>query len=292
MERLIFVVLLICISFSACEKKLKDPSPDKLAKEKKELLFAGFRYSSYGPKYNPGAEYWLSVGNKISSYFKNTKPQCIWIVGELSDEGTSLNFPVETSSQLIQYSLVDQNEETFNLFDEEGVEVWLQVEPGNASVEELIHLILKRYSHHKCIIGVGVDVEWYKLTDKADGRAVTDQEANSWLSIAQSYNPNYQLFLKHWLVEKMPPTVREDILFIDDSQELGSLQNMTEEFKQWGKAFHPSKVGFQVGYESDKVWWGEFDNPSQTIGNSLVDEIQNMQTLFWVDFTVLEVFPE
>lgn len=292
MNSLILVILLTCISVSGCESNCKDSQSDQPIKKKIDLERAGFRYSSYGVHYNPGAAYWLSVGNRISSYFKNTKPQCVWIVGEVKGEGISLNFPVETNSELIQYSAIDQNEETFNLFDKKGVEVWLQVEPGNAPVEELIHLMLKRYSHHKCIIGVGVDVEWYKSTKRADGKAVTDQEANKWLSIIQSYDKNYQLFLKHWLIEKMPPTARKDILFIDDSQELGSLQNMKDEFKQWAKAFHPSKVSFQVGYESDKLWWKKFDNPPQTIGNSLVGEIKNMEALFWVDFTVLEVFPE
>ena len=257
-----------------------------------ELLHAGFRYSSYGPEYNPGLNYWLSVGNRIVANFKNCSPQSVWIVGVLKGQGTFLNFPVETESELIQYSSLDMNEETFDLFDENGVEVWLQVEPGNSDVEELIHLILKRYSHHKCVIGVGVDVEWYKSTDKAEGRAVTDLEANHWLSIVQSYNTDYRLFLKHWLIEKMPPKARKDIVFVDDSQQLGSLQNMTDEFDQWAKAFYPSKVSFQVGYENDKVWWGNFTNPSQAIGNALVSEIENMEALFWVDFTVLEVFPE
>ena len=257
-----------------------------------ELPHAGFRYSSYGPEYNPGSDYWLSVGNRIAANFKNCSPQSVWIVGVLRGEGTYLNFPGESESDLIQFSATDQNEETFDLFDKNGVEVWLQVEPGNSDVEELIHLMLKRYSHHKCIIGVGVDVEWYKSTDKAEGRAVTDFEANHWLSIAQSYNTDYRLFLKHWLVEKMPPTARKDIVFVDDSQQLGSLQNMTDEFKRWAKAFYPAKVSFQVGYESDKVWWGNFNNPSQAIGNAFVSEIENIEALFWVDFTVLEVFPE
>ena len=60
-------------------------------------------------------------------------------------------------------------------------EVWLQVEPGNAPVEELIHIVLDRYGHHSCVVGVGVDVEWYKSIDKPEGQPVSDAEAEAWL---------------------------------------------------------------------------------------------------------------
>jgi hypothetical protein len=295
------LTLLLCFSLSclSCISERKNEQYPFSEEEEidntenlEELPKAGFRYSSYGTEYNPGPEYWLSVGNRISSYFKNSTPQCIWIVGVLSGEGTYLNFPVETESELIRFSSTDKNEATFDLFDKNGVEVWLQIEPGNAPVEETIHLMLKRYAHHKCVIGVGVDVEWYKSTEEPDGEAVSDDVANDWLAIAKSYNKDYRLFLKHWLIEKMPPTARKDIVFVDDSQELGSLKAMNTEFRQWAKAFYPAQVSFQVGYDLDKVWWAKYNNPSQAIGNNLATDIDNMEALFWVDFTVLEVFPE
>jgi hypothetical protein len=61
----------------------------------------------------------------------------------------------------------DGNEEALTLFDEMGAQVWLQVEPGNAPVEDLIHIVLERYGHHPSVVGVGVDVEWTsRLTDQ------------------------------------------------------------------------------------------------------------------------------
>jgi hypothetical protein len=56
----------------------------------------------------------------------------------------------------------------------------------------------------------------------------------------------YLLFLKHWLIEKMPPTARTGLVFIDDSQGHGSLQAMVDEFALWGQAFAPAPVGFHV----------------------------------------------
>ena len=137
---------------------------------------AGFRYSAYGPEYNPGKEYWKYVGEEMASKFKNS-------------------------------------------------------------------------------------------------------------------NPEYRLFLKHWLIEKMPLTVRKDIVFINDSRQFKSLDEMLTEFKEWGKAFEPAEVGFQYGYPADRKWWGEYKDPAKQMGQSFIENIPNTSFLFWVDFTVIEVFP-
>lgn len=59
------------------------------------LLGVGFRFSAYGPQYNPGKEYWLSVAQQMVSKFKDSQGECIWIVGTLNDKGCYLNFPVK-----------------------------------------------------------------------------------------------------------------------------------------------------------------------------------------------------
>jgi hypothetical protein len=254
-------------------------------------LGAGFRFSTYGPDYDPGPEYWVSVGERMAARFPNATQEAIWIVGRLRGEGTLLSFPAETDDPLIQTTSEDGNAAAFELFDRMGVRVWLQVEPGNAPVETLIHLMLERYGDHPCVVGVGVDVEWYRSTDMPAGQAVSDAEARAWLAAARSHNPDYRLFLKHWEIEKMPPTSREGILFIDDSQELESLDAMIDEFAEWGRAFAPAPVGFQFGYRSDRPWWLLLEDPPGRIGYRILDAIPNAEGLYWVDFTVLEMFP-
>jgi len=254
-------------------------------------LGAGFRYSTYGPDYDPGPEYWAGVGRQMADRFPNARPETIWIVGRLHGEGTLLSFPAGTDHPLIHATEEDGNEATLKLFDKLGVRVWLQVEPGNAPVEELIHLMLERYGHHASVIGVGVDVEWYRSTDKPAGQAVTDAEAIAWLAAARAHSPDYRLFLKHWEIDKMPPTVREGLFFIDDSQELASLDDMVAEFAVWGRAFAPAPVGFQYGYESDRHWWRQLEDPPAVIGQRILDAVPNTAGLYWVDFTALQMFP-
>jgi hypothetical protein len=254
-------------------------------------LAAGFRYSVYGPDYNPGPGYWRDVGQQMAARFPGSVPGAVWIVGRLKGKGSELSFPGRSEDPLIQFAAFDQNEETLDLFDREGVETWLQVEPGHAPVEELIHLMLRRYGHHPSVVGVGVDVEWYRSIDEPDGQAVTDAEATAWLAVARSHDPSYRLFLKHWLPEKMPPTVRDGIFFIDDSQILPSLDAMVDEFAAWGRAFAPAPVGFQFGYETDRPWWEKLQDPPAEIGRQILAKVPNTRGLYWVDFTILEVFP-
>jgi hypothetical protein len=252
---------------------------------------AGFRYSSYGPSYNPGPEYWVSVGEQMAAKFPDAKPATIWIVGILDGEGTYLSFGCDTDDPNIRCGYVDINEQVLTLFDEKGFDVWLQVEPGNADVDKLIDIVLNQFKHHPSVVGFGVDVEWYKSTTGPEGQPVTDEEAKRWVTAVRKHNPEYQLFLKHWEKEWMPPTERDGIFFVDDSQQFESFDQMVNEFAEWGEAFAPAPVGFQYGYPADKIWWQNLQDPPKDIGQALLDKVPNTRGLFWVDFTVLEVFP-
>jgi len=293
---LIFTIILLF--FTACQRTTQmapTPSPAATAAPTSTTtfapaLYAGFRYSTYGPAYNPGPQYWLSVGQRMAAKFPSASPQAIWIVGRLAGQGTRLSFPGVSTDPYIQFAASDENEATLSLFDRAGLTVWLQVEPGEASLEELIHLVLNQYGHHPCVIGVGLDVEWYHSTEEPMGQAVTDAEAAAWVTAARSHGAQYRLFLKHWLIEMMPPTSRDGLFFIDDSQQFESLDQMIAEFVQWGQAFAPAPVGFQFGYPDDRKWWGGLADPAGEIGQRLMD-IPNLQGLYWVDFTVLDVFP-
>jgi hypothetical protein len=169
--------------------------------------------------------------------------------------------------------------------------VWLQLEPGFAPVEKQIHLMLRQYAHHPCVQGVGVDLEWNKSTNPDRGEPVSDAEAAAWLKTARTYNPNYRLFLKHFRANVMPPTLRDGLVFIDDSQIFPSFDAMIEEFAKWGQTFAPAPVSFQFGYPSDRPWWTQLNDPPAEIGRRILAAVPNTESLIWVDFTALEVFP-
>jgi len=283
MKRPLILLFVLCLLVSSCT-----PSPTPAA----ITLGAGFRYSIYGPAYDPGPEYWTSVGERMSALFPDASPMGIWIIGDIEGTQAYLNFPGASSDPNILFGETDDNETALTYFDEHNVRVWLQVEPGDADMLSLIDLVLDRYGSHPCVIGFGVDVEWYHPSNgEAEGTPVTDEEAAAWVEAIRAHSPSYRLFLKHWDINFMPATVRDGIVFIDDSQQFTSLQQMVNEFQVWGETFAPAPVGFQYGYEDDQFWWSQLDNPPAEIGNAILAVVPNTEGLFWVDFTALDVFP-
>ncbi len=276
-----------------------------LAARTDNLKGAGIRSSTYGPprsmggedgarpgRYDPGPGYWARTGAQIAAKFPGARPEAIWIVSRKRGRGTEMSFPVPPGvDPLITGMAEDVSEPVLQLFDSLGYRVWLQTEPGWAPVDKAIHIMLDRYGRHKCVVGVGVDIEWHRSADPDHGDPVTDEMARTWLAAARSHNPSYRMFLKHFRENVMPPTLREGILFVDDSQIFKSSDEMIEEFAKWGKTFAPSPVGFQYGYRSDKPWWSKMKDPVKEIGDRILAATPNTETLIWVDYSVREVFP-
>lgn len=261
-------------------------------------LFTGFRASrilqSYPQQQFPAAQYWNATGKTIAAKFSASTPAGIWIVSTYWENGNiGLNFPAGgLSIPYINFSGTDQNESFLKYFDTSGIKVWLQVEPGAASMDTLIYIVLHRYNHHPCVKGFGVDVEWYQANLYPNaGKKVTDAEAMRWEQKVKSVDTNYTLFLKHYGQAWMPPTYRGKLLFVDDSQQFTSLSQMVNEFKSWAAKFAPAQTAFQFGYPADSIWWRQYPDPMKTIGSSLLTSITNCAGLFWVDFTLTKVFP-
>ena len=261
-------------------------------------LRAGLRASNYGISPFPSPTWWVNSINSMAARFPGSVGEQVAVVVEVSGgggrQGCIAHFPnpaPETTWPDVAFDSVDLFEPAFAAFDDNNIQVWLQVEPARCDILMLIDLVMLQYGHHPSVIGFGVDVEWYRKDIDRFGKPVTDAEAQAWVAQTTSHNADYQVFLKHWLIEKMPPTHRTGLVFIDDSQGHGSLENMVNEFSAWGQAFAPAPVGFQYGYQSDKRWWKNLNDPPQTIGNALLSEIPNTRDLLWVDFTAYDIWP-
>jgi len=296
-----YVLLFLASCLFSCSsdgpsKSESDPDPQPAGG-----IYSGFRASrilgSYPNNQFPDQAYWQRAGETLASKFDDATPAGIWIVSLYQSNGeTRMNFQaLGENLPFVSFASFDQNEAFLTHFDNVGLKVWLQVEPGNANVDSLIHLVMGRYSQHPCVIGFGVDVEWHVPTVDPLGLAVTDEMAERWENTLKSINPDYSLFLKHFTESRMPPNYRGDILFVNDSQDFTFASNpfnaMISEFDAWGRAFEPNPVGFQYGYPNDKVWWSPFADPHQEIGSALLQFIDNTEGLFWVDFTLDDIVP-
>ena len=226
-------------------------------------------------------EYWISVANRYAALIPESSPGGIWIIAS----SKVLSFDAATDAAL-------------TALDNSGVKVYLQ--PGEevpgvwnqypAPCDQLIQATLDNYGRHSCVIGIGLDVELRGVAPDAHV-PVTDAEATSWLNQIKAYNPNFKLFLKHWLTWVMPPTVRNDIIFINMAQQLSGFDELKSVFQSWGNHFSSAKVAFQVGYESDRWWWSQLANPPRDIAQALFQNIPNAQGVYWVNFSVHDVFP-
>jgi hypothetical protein len=255
---------------------------------------AGARSSHYGIRPFPAPEEWVKTFRHLSGRLPGSRPVGIWIVGGLfQHRGCRLEFPGEEGGHPeIAFLDHDRHEHYLDAFDQAGIDVYLQVEPGLADVETLTDLVLSRYGHHPSVVGFGVDVEWYRESEFPGwGMRVDDATAQRWEARVESHRAGYRLFLKHWDERWMPPAYRGDIVFIDDSQELDGLSAMADEFAIWGRTFAPNPVLFQIGYRSDRPWWQRLRDPVTDMGQAICTRVSQTCGIVWVDFTLRDVTP-
>jgi len=260
-----------------------------------KIEYAGVRSSSYGINPFPDPAGWKIAMESMSSYFEGSTPCAIWILGVMGDSKTChIEMPSNGKTyKNIHFSETEFHTNYLRYFDNAGIKVFLQIEPASANMNELIDLVLGKYQQHPCVIGFGIDVEWYRVSENPGwGVKVEDDSAKAWEAKVKSYNNDYRLFLKHWDRNWMPPEYRGDIIFVDDSQGFENFASMEDEFvNYWAKHFHPNTVYFQFGYSSDKSWWQYLTTPPQYIGAMLEKNIEQNFGLFWIDFTLRDIFP-
>ena len=255
-----------------------------------EKIYSGFwrrGWEALSPDYE------VNLTKQVASSVQDSLPVNIWVLGriEISAGTCALSFPTNQTYSHMFFETRDINEDYLTTFDDNGIKIWLQVEPGFADISQLIDVVLGRYGHHPCVLGFGIDLEWrWGWPYTRETVPVTDAEANQWLNRTKSYNPNHRLFLKHWRTEVMPPTAREDIVFIDDGQDFDDLDSLVNAFKLWGENFSQRDVGYIVGYRSDLKWLSELENPPREIGLALIQNIPNCRFVFWSQETILQVF--
>ncbi|MFB0566524.1 MAG: hypothetical protein ACETWK_12720 [Candidatus Aminicenantaceae bacterium] len=289
-----FSLILVIMTAGCARKKFSDLRPP-IHIIPRNVIYAGVRSSSYGIDPFPAPKGWRLAMQTMSGYFEGSAPCAIWIVGEFRrNKACHLYFPSDSNEYVnIEFEEVDKHEPYLDHFDQAGIQVFLQVEPASADMLDLIDLVLNRYKHHECVIGFGVDVEWYRESENPEwGVKVDDETARLWETRVKSHNSQYQLFLKHWDRDWMPPTYRGDIVFVDDSQMLEDFDAMLEEFvAYWSDYFKPNTVFFQIGYRPDKSWWRKLTIPPAEIGKAIASRIEQNCGVFWVDFTLREVLP-
>jgi hypothetical protein len=266
--------------------------------------YSGWRSSNCDDGYQlqQGPHYWINTAGTITSSFAGATPSGVFIIGLIQGDVPAnstdvlLQFP-GTDGNHILYSAVDTVESYLDEFDKAGTKIWIQVESADADVSSLIDIIFTRYGSHPCIIGFGLDGEWYKYSSYSDpdtpGQPFTNAEQTAWVNKLHTYNANYKLFLKHWRPEHMPTSNNTSVVYVSDNAQFADYADMMTKFETWGSTFSTRNVAFQVGYPYDEVnvWSALMPDPMAQIGADLFANISNCVGVYWVDFSIMNVYP-
>lgn len=205
--------------------------PGKITTPKTGKVNIG-EFINLGPK-----EEWAHVIYNVANKAPGARPWVNWGVGSWPEHNAPLSD--------------EKHEEHLAYFDALGVDVFLEVRPGSASVTGLIDTYLKKFGKHPSIKGFGVDLEFYqwKGNKNDDAKAMDDK--------LKSYNPAYRLFFKHWEAGNMPTyRGKNDMIFFSTSSE-SSPATLIQGHANFCNSFTATGTptvacGFQIGYPADE----------------------------------------
>ena len=152
---------------------------------------------------------------------------------------------------------------------------------------------MDKYASHKCVKGFGVDMEYYfshrssKSNKDYYGKQMSDQTAKDLVKLVRNYGSDKTVFLKHWEPEIMPPSYRDGLIFVIDTQGKSSLSSYRQEVQDFAKAFKGNPVMFQIGYDDDEGSWGKYSVKQfeEELTKVLSSSSYNIG-IVWVDFTL------
>ena len=264
-----------------------------------KVEWVGFRFSEGGVKSSrnygkiPDGDQWVGFVQKMKRHFNSdAKPTVIVIVSQNSNNVINIfGFPAPDGyhkTEHILYAGKDNFENILTKFDQNGINAWLQVEPGDNDIITLARIVFKQYGHHTCVKGFGIDLEWWYRRSDGRGKKLTDDYARQVVNYVRSINPKYTVFAKHWDPAFMPESYIDGMVYVDDSQGLESVGNAKSEFRYWAKKFSKNPVMFQIGYAADRNLWG---SSPINFAKAISDEVTKYNEhvgIIWVDFTMKE----
>ena len=167
------------------------------------------------------------------------------VVAQAHDNGlVYLPFPFQNTDFLYSTTTTDFVEIYLSEFEAAGLGVILSVQPLEADIEQLIGIILSRYSNHDNILGINVDIEW---KESGTPNHVSNEERDTWLSEMKRYNADYKLFITYFRDHTYFPSDHPDLVVLYDG-EADTQTYLLREYQELAK--HYSSVGIYTGYSS------------------------------------------
>lgn len=193
-------------------------------------------------EFNRSAEDWSTVAH---TYGGENAVVDLVVAQAHSDGHIALPFPFKDEESLYTTGKNDPVELYLEKFDSEGLNVILSIQPLNANVTSLMDILLSRYDHHKCIIGINVDLEW---KESGIPHYVNNDERDAWLNAIKSHNTQLKLFLTYYEDHTHFPDDTSDLVILFDGTH-GSQKNLLSKYAELAKSY--TSVGIYTGYSTN-----------------------------------------
>ncbi len=192
--------------------------------------------------YDPPASYWASAARQ----YEGSGNVLDLVVAQAQDGAVALPFPFTGTGLIRSASESDLAEPYLDTFDSEGLGVILSLQPSGADVKDLIDIVLNRYGHHKCLIGINVDMEWKQA---GVPQHVSSAERDAWVAEIGRLSPGLKLFLTYYQdYTYFPPDDGNTIVLYDGSGD--TQDHLLAEYGELAKHF--ANVGIYTGYPSSR----------------------------------------
>lgn len=253
-------------------------------------LYYGTTGSRHGIKPYPSKEQWLNYINMISES-SNNEPAILWVVGSYQSNGIKLNFPgSDDKSKKVYFSDIDLNEQYLDFFDKNNIRVFLLLEPGSADLKMAISAVLNKYSNHKSISGVCLDLEWYKIdSSNPFGLTHTVSDIENLLNHINEYNEKYKLILKHWDINKIEKYDNKNLIYLQSMEGIKSIEELIDRHKIWSRFYYPNSIGIEVGFIKDLKFWNSFKEPLKEIPLIMDKLTSEKSSFFWSESSLHQI---
>ncbi len=215
----------------------------------------------YGHSNNPTTEQYIVTANHFGGI--NSIIDLVVILARA--DGTYAEYPSTVADRNESKDLV---EPMLEALDESGYHCILSIQPLTTNITDLINEILSRYSHHPCILGVGLDAEWKGPVQPG---SVSDAEAESYIDTIQHFQGSYQLFLVHYDISMLPDDRPRMTVLYDGKDDVPTI---LANYRVWGQKW--SSVGIYV-----------FDKSSPIADDVIMETAPNTGYIIHEEYTVL-----
>jgi hypothetical protein len=188
------------------------------------------------------------------------------VVGQAQKDGLCyIPFPYNKGvpqGYIYSWATSDMAEPYLKQLKKDNRKVILSIQPNNASVSNVLDLILEKYGKYDNVLGINIDTEW-KNTGIAEH--VNDTDRDAWIAKIHSYNPRYKLFLTNYENYTYFPSDSNDMVILYDEQN-ATQKTILNNYQKI--ATHFTNVGLYTGFPNSIPQHAEdsdiFENVNKT----------------------------